>query len=130
MAIKEEAVKLHKSGFNCAQSVVCSCGEYTGLDSKTSLAVSGGFGGGVRCGEVCGAVSGGIMAISMAFPYADSTDLAAKDKIAALTCEFTSRFKEKFGCLRCADLKKPETDCNEFIAFAAALAEEIIKNNQ
>ena len=48
MDIREKAEKLHKSGFNCAQSVLGACGEYTGLDENTALAVSAGFGGGVR----------------------------------------------------------------------------------
>ena len=66
MDIKEKAEKLHKSGFNCAQSVLGACGEYTGLDDNTALAVSAGFGGGVRSGEICGAISGAVMAIGMA----------------------------------------------------------------
>ena len=45
MDIREKAEKLHKSGFNCAQSVLGACGEYTGLDENTALAVSAGFGG-------------------------------------------------------------------------------------
>lgn len=129
MGIKEEAVELHKSGFNCAQSVVCSCGRFTGLDDETSLALAGGFGCGLCCSEICGAVSGAVMAIGLAFPYSDSTNLEAKEKIAALTREFTSRFKEHVGHLRCAELKMAETDCDAFIAYAAALAEDIIKNN-
>ena len=43
MDVKKLATEYHEKGFNCAQSVLCSCGEYTGLDEKTALAVSGGF---------------------------------------------------------------------------------------
>ena len=60
-------------------------GRYTGLDEKTALAVSGGFGGGVRCGEICGAVSGAVMAMGLAFPFNDGDDAQAKAKIAKLT---------------------------------------------
>ena len=63
MDVKKEATRIHESGHNCAQSVFCSCREYTGIDDKTALAISGGFGGGVRCGEICGALSGAVMAI-------------------------------------------------------------------
>ena len=130
MSIKEKAVEFHGKGYNCAQSVLASCGEYTGRDEKTLLAVSGGFGGGVRCGEICGAVTGGVMAIGFCNPYNDCTDAQAKERIAALTREFTGKFKAEYGCLRCNDLKAGECDCNGLIAYCAAAAEEIIKKNK
>ena len=43
MDVKKEATRIHESGHNCAQSVFCSCREYTGIDDKTALAISGGF---------------------------------------------------------------------------------------
>ena len=130
MSIKETAVEYHGKGYNCSQSVLCSCKDYTGLDEKALLAVSGGFGGGVRCGEICGAVTGGVMAIGLCNPYNDCTDLEAKDRIAALTREFTAKFKSQYGCLRCNDLKAGECDCNGLIAFCAQAAEEIINKNK
>ena len=71
MSVQEESLRLHSCGYNCAQSVLAALGSYTGLNEKTALAVSGGFGGGVRCGEICGAASGAVMALGLAFPYAD-----------------------------------------------------------
>ena len=44
MSVKETAVEYHVKGFNCSQSVLCSCKEYTGMDEKTAaklLASSG-----------------------------------------------------------------------------------------
>lgn len=128
MSIKEVAVEYHNKGFNCSQSVLCSCKEYTGMDEKTLLAVSGGFGGGVRCGEICGAVTGGVMAIGLCNPYNDCTDTQAKEHIAVLTREFIGKFREKYGCLRCNDLKAEECVCNELIAYCAAAAEDTIKS--
>lgn len=129
MDIRERADGLHKMGFNCAQSVLCACGKYTGLDDKTALAVSGGFGGGVRCGEICGAISGAVMAVSTCFPYNDCDDLQAKDRIARLTKQVTGEFVNRFACVRCLDLKKAGISCTELIMFGAEIAEEIIKNN-
>ena len=63
MGAKEKALALHAQGFNCAQCVLSALGDYTGMDEKTALAISAGFGGGVRCGEICGAVSGAVMAL-------------------------------------------------------------------
>lgn len=130
MGVMQEATRLHVSGYNCAQSVLAACRDYTGLEDGTALAVSAGFGGGLRCGEICGAVSGAMMAIGMACPYNDCTDLEAKSKIAALARECTGRFEEAFGCLRCQDLKANKVSCPVLIEYAAQLAEDMIKKEK
>jgi len=130
MGIREEATKLHESGHNCAQSVFTSCREMTGLDDKLALAISGGFGGGLRVGEVCGALSGALMAIGTVYPYDDCNNAEAKEKIAALAKEVCRRFKEKYGCLRCNDLKANDVNCAELIEFTAELAQTIINENK
>ena len=130
MNIKELAKQYHDKGYNCAQSVLCACAEYTGLDEKTAFAVSAGFGGGLRSGEVCGAISGAVMALGMAYPYNDCTNLEAKDKIAALTKECVSAAKEKFGCTNCSELKGDKSNCHYYICEMAAIAEKIIKNKK
>ena len=130
MGVKEDAIKFHDSGYNCAQSVLCACGKYTGLDEKTALALSAGFGGGVRCGEVCGAVSGAVMALGCAFPFTDSSDIESKNKIAKLSKCVSADFSENYGCLRCLDLKRSGHSCGELIAHGAELAEKIINENK
>ena len=125
MDIRENAAKLHKRGFNCAQSVLGACGEYTGLDENTALAVSAGFGGGVRSGEICGAISGAVMAIGMA-QQKDPADVETKAKTAAQTKELIKAFREKYGCVRCLELKQAGISCAELIEYAAQLAEEMI----
>lgn len=121
-----EAVRLHKCGYNCAQSVLCACREYTGLEDKTALAISAGFGGGLRCGEVCGAISGAVMAVGMVYPFNDSTDLDAKAKIALLTKKICMEMREIYGCVRCEELKANGADCDALITDAAIIAERII----
>lgn len=128
MGVKETATKLHESGFNCAQSVLCACGKYTGLDEKTALAISGGLGGGVRCGEICGAITGAVMAVGMAYPYTDGSDADARALIARKTAETTNAFREKYGCVRCFELKEKRMSCAELIEFGAETAEKIINN--
>lgn len=129
MSVQEESLRLHSCGYNCAQSVLAALGSYTGLDEKTALSVSGGFGGGVRCGEICGAASGAVMALGLAFPYANGEDGEAKAKIAKLTMAMNRGFIRQFGCIRCQDLKRNGVPCDELIAWAAQHAEEIIKEN-
>lgn len=127
MDIREKAEKLHKSGFNCAQSMLGASSEYIGLDENTALAVSAGFGGGVRSGEICGAISGAVMAIGMA-QQKDPADPETKAKTAAQTKELVKAFREKYGCVRCFELKQAGVSCAELIEYAAQLAEEIIIN--
>ena len=126
MDIREKALNLHGEGFNCAQSVLCACGEYTGIDDKTALALGGGLGGGVRCGELCGALIGAALAIGAAKPFNDPDDMQAKVKVTTLSKECTRIFKDRFGCLRCLDLKAGAHSCSELIAYGAELAEQLI----
>ncbi|MGE4483552.1 MAG: C-GCAxxG-C-C family protein, partial [Oscillospiraceae bacterium] len=105
----DRADMLHESGFNCAQSVLAVCGDLTGLDENTALALAGGLGGGLRTGEICGAVNGAVMAVGLANPYTDPNDKEAKKKIALLAKECTKAFKDKFGSLTCRDLKRNNT---------------------
>ena len=128
MSVKERAVSLHGAGFNCAQGVLCSCGAYTGLDEKTALAVTGGFGGGVRCGEICGACSGAVMALGLASPFTDGEDADARGRIARQAGSFTRQFAADQGCIRCIDLKRAGRPCDALIAYAAEAAETILKN--
>lgn len=130
MDIKEKAAEYHDRGFNCAQSVLCACSEYTGLDEKSSLAVAGGFGGGVRCGEICGSITSAVMALGLANPYHTEGDTEAKDKIARLTKHCIKCFRDEFGCIRCVELKQSGHSCDELITFAAGLAENMILNEK
>ena len=123
MGIREEAVRLHGEGFNCAQCVLCACGKYTGLDRDSSIAIASGFGGGVRCGEICGAISGAVMAIGAA-------NKDASPKVAALAKRCTGAFREKYGFVRCLDLKRAGVSCDELIAFGAETAEKLISENK
>jgi len=117
--VKERAVAFHKSGLNCAQSVLCSLDEYTHLDPDIAKNISEGFGGGVRCGEICGSVSGAVMALGM----------AGEHPTAPLSIEMTNAFKEEFGCLRCQELLEKfggKGRCNDLIQFAAETAEKML----
>lgn len=117
----EQAALLHPQGFNCAQCVLKVCSDYTGLDDATATAVASGFGGGVCSGEICGAATGGVMAIGLT-----ASRTGNKDKIAALTKNFVAQFREDYGCVRCAELKGKGATCDELIAYAADLADDVL----
>ena len=120
MSVQDEALRLHACGYNCAQSVLAALGSYTGMDEKTALALSGGFGGGVRCGEICGSITGGVMALGM-----------VKEKpINETVAGFVSIFQKKEGCVRCQELLAKyggKGYCNAFIGFCAEEMEKILK---
>ncbi|MCI6184559.1 MAG: C-GCAxxG-C-C family protein [Clostridiales bacterium] len=129
MDIGQRALDYHNKGFNCAQSVFAACCEYTGMDEKTALALSAGFGGGARSGELCGAVTGAVMAEGLVFPFTDGQDIAAKDKIASIAKQCVSIAREKYGHVRCEELKG-NIDCMEIIAFMAKTAEDIMNKEK
>lgn len=129
MNIGQKALEYHQNGFNCAQSVFAACCEYTGMDEKTALAVSAGFGGGARSGELCGAITGAVMTEGLAFPFVDGQDVEAKDKIAAIAKQCVGIAREKYGFVRCAELKG-NINCNEIIEFMAETAEQIIEKEK
>lgn len=139
-----KASDIHSKGFNCAQSVLLSLCDLTGLSEKESLAIAGGFGGGMRAAEVCGAVSGAVMALGMVVPFTDGGDLEAKDRIAAITREFHKRFREENDTLICRsllgyDMEKPEEFakikelgliakmCPGFMDSAEAIVRDIVR---
>lgn len=131
--VAAEAAERHGKGFNCAQSVLAALGRHTGLDEHTALAVSGGFGGGLRSGEVCGAISAAVMALGLCFPYADGGDEAAKAKIAALAEKCVADCGAACGAVTCRELLERECgkgSCGRFIADCAAIAEKIIIENK
>lgn len=130
MKTAEKANEMHVCGYNCAQCVLSSLGEYTGLDEKTALAISAGFGGGLRSGEVCGAISGGVMALGLAFPFTDADDAEAKQRIAALAKTLVAAAREKYGAVRCEELKAKGISCSELIGTLSEMTEETIKSDR
>lgn len=138
----ELAMKYHDRGFNCCQSVLCACGDLTGLNEREALAIAGGLGRGVGGGEeICGAVTGAVMALSLLAPHTTENDAWEKQRIYGLSKKLQAKFREKFENLRCKDLLSQELviderfptakrlgltkGCQVFIATAVELVEEM-----
>lgn len=93
--------------FNCAQSVLATCGPEMGLDRETALRVAGGFGGGMgRLGEVCGAVTGAFLVIGLKHgkSHPEDDESETKKKAYALVYEFADRFRARNGAILCREL--------------------------
>jgi len=123
--IRDEASRIHDCGFNCAQSVLCSCGKYTGLDESLAAAIGAGFGGGVRSGEICGAIAGAVMALGLISANDASGE---KRSISALSRECVDSFRREYGCVRCLELKKAGVSCDELIRKGAQFVEAVAIN--
>ena len=128
MGIKEDASRIHEMGYNCAQCVLCSCTKYTGLDEGISIAISSGFGGGLRSGEICGAISGAVMALGKKKKKNDPSDPSARQKASSFARECVSSFRDQYGFVRCLDLKKAGISCDELIQYGAQYVEDKLKS--
>lgn len=100
----DRAAAAHKSGFNCAQSVLLAFNKDLGLDERTAAGIASALGGGLRCGEVCGAASGAALVIGMKYGQRDAADQQSKARCNEEIKRFMSAFGEQCGALRCADL--------------------------
>ena len=128
------------SKFNCAQTVFSLFASDLGIDEKTALKISSGFGGGMACAETCGAVTGAYMVIGMKHGHVTpNPEEKAKTKI--LIQKFNEKFKQKHGSLICKnltgfDISTPEgssaareegvfnTKCPAFIKTACNILEQ------
>ncbi len=120
MTKQESAVAFHAQGCNCAQSVLLSMTDRTGLPEELAASLATGFGGGAGCRELCGALSGAFMAVGAVLGAGSRPQIMAAER------EITEAFREKFGALRCEDLKARRVPCDDLIAFAAEKTEAVL----
>jgi len=105
--IKEEALKVQKEGYNCAETVMIMTGRYylPEINFSYSNLVTG-FGGGVGRSrqELCGALTGCVVALNMLIGR-DSASVEVDpihEKIAAFRDDFIASFNHTI----CEDLRE------------------------
>jgi C_GCAxxG_C_C family probable redox protein len=136
MEKRDEAVALFRSGFNCAQAILCTYGAEGGLTSRQGLELASGFGGGMRRGATCGAVTGAIMALGLRAGFHDATDAAGKARIGAAVTELCRRFESQHRSIICRDLLGCDPDearargllqsvCPVFVGSAGRILDEL-----
>lgn len=107
MSRVENVLQRFSNGFNCSQAVFSTYCDQLGLDQETALKVSCPFGGGIgRMGETCGAVTGAFLLIGLKYGKYLQEDTVGKEKTYATMKEFTEKFSEIHGSIRCKDLLK------------------------
>ncbi len=121
----ERARQLHKSGYNCSQSVFMVFDDIHGLDQQTAAKISSGFGGGVGGQrQVCGAVSGMAMVIGM------TRYMAPVDKALVYheVQDYSDDFKKINGSIICGELLKPgRKPCMSLIEDAIAIIDKKLR---
>ena len=145
MTKAEEAGRLFKKNFNCAQSVFSTFAPEMGLDRETAWRIATPFGGGLsHMREVCGAVAGALMVIGLKHGMSKDEDLEAKERSYALAQDFASRFTARHESINCHkligyDLDNPaeyetatkenvfDSVCTHFVRDAVEILEDILK---
>lgn len=120
----DAAEKKRYGSHNCAQAVLCSYCDLTGIDEETSRNMTTAFAAGMGNMEgTCGAIVGAGIALS----------LITKDKAKAVKGmrEIMTRFEERNKATQCKLLKGIETkqvlrECPDCVADAAEFLEDII----
>ncbi|MCR4701594.1 MAG: C-GCAxxG-C-C family protein [Bacteroidaceae bacterium] len=120
----DAAEKKRCGSHNCAQAVLCSYCDLTGIDEETSRNMTTAFAAGMGNMEgTCGAIVGAGITLS----------LITKDKAKAMKGmrEIMTRFEERNKATQCKLLKGVETkqvlrECPDCVADAAEFLEDII----
>ncbi|NCB50886.1 MAG: C_GCAxxG_C_C family protein [Clostridia bacterium] len=117
--------------FNCARTMlICLCGFFdVNIEQQTFNAAAGMHGAG-RYRAQCGLVEGALMFIGIYF----SEKRMPEADIAAICYKFADAFTEKFGSLKCYDLRPgglndndPPHLCEELTCSAVEFTYEFIK---
>lgn len=121
ISTSDSAVEMFFDGYNCAQSVLASCGQRLGLDPDIAISLAQTLGGGIaRSGSVCGAVTGALMSVGLLFSSKDAKDKATKEESYRLAEEFLVRFRSRHVGVCCRDLISFDLSSPESRAQAAA----------
>jgi len=119
MSKSDCAVKCFNSGFNCSQAIFSTYCEQLGLDKETALKISCSFGAGIgSMGETCGAVTGAFMLIGLKCGKYISDDTVSKEHTYKLINDFTAKFKDINGSIKCRDLLSCDISTAEGLKYA------------
>lgn len=128
---KEQAIMLHKSGFNCAQSVACSFCSVMGADPVETFKLAEPFGFGMGNMGPCGAVSAMALVIGMKMSDGNLDSPKTKKECYKMMKDLTEAFVNKNGSMICSEIKGIETKkvlrtCDGCIEDAVALLDKYL----
>ena len=127
---KVRASLLHSRGYNCAQCILLSFDDYTGLSSVAASSLAMGLGAGVGAqGEVCGALLG----VSLVLGMVRGEDPAIKPKVNKEVRELTRRFRERNNDrYLCRELKRvqPVRPCDDIVADSVEILHDYLQETK
>jgi C_GCAxxG_C_C family probable redox protein len=106
---EEKALTTFRNGYNCSQAVATAFSVEMGIDEKTIMNISSGFGGGMgRLQETCGAVTGSYMVLGTLCGRKYEDNAARKEAVYNLVQKFSVKFKALNGSTDCKSLLNVE----------------------
>lgn len=101
----QQAMELHRSGYNCAQAVYLAFADRYPFDNDTAARIAGPLGGGLGGQhEVCGAVSAMALVLGMVYGCSDPADKAAKAALYKRVQECSAQYRAVTGSIVCREL--------------------------
>lgn len=116
MTHREKAKQLLQQQYYCSQALFGAFAEDFGLDLKTALKISTGFGYGMHQGGTCACITAGILVLGMALGFYDAQDREQELYGNQKTEEFIRRFNE---CMRGA------SDCRDILGYDVSKPEDM-----
>ncbi|WP_297638165.1 C-GCAxxG-C-C family (seleno)protein [uncultured Clostridium sp.] len=116
-----KVLEFHDQGYNCAESIIKTVNEEKGLNIPVALGTP--FGTGMSTGNTCGAIVSALMVIG-AEKGRESSD--EKNNARIVTKQLVDAVIEKYGTIKCIDLKKSGVSCDDIIEFAYDKVTELV----
>lgn len=143
----QQAMELHKSGYNCAQAVYLAFADHYPFDKDIAALITGPLGGGVGGQhEVCGAVNAMALVLGMVYGYSDPSDKASKMALYKRVQECSAQFKAITGSIVCRELlgldkngqspapgERPnpgKIPCRSLVGLCAAILEQYLAETE
>ena len=123
-----QAMELHKKGFNCAQSVAIPFAEEFGIDPVLVSRAMEGFGAGMGARrEACGALSAVVFLAGLKNADGNMDAPASKKLTYAIAGSVCQKFEAECGATVCTDIKTAKKrSCNDCICYGIKLASELL----
>lgn len=101
---KTKATEYFRGDYNCAQSIITTFADITGLSVSDGRKIAAGLGGGIgKTQRICGALTGAVMVISSKY-YDENNPSGSKKMIYEKVSEFLNEFKKINNSTKCIEL--------------------------
>ena len=105
----DRAARIHESGGNCAQAVLCAYSDLLGVDEETLFKISEGFGLGMGQMMTCGAVTAMYMVTGLKNSSGSPDRGITKGATMKREAQLSDIFLRKNGSITCREIKGVDT---------------------